>query len=183
MASEVLDASGPAVDPGPRIQPREDSLVRPERAPVLVLGLGNLLLKDDGVGLELLRRLRDRWRAERPQAPEVELDRERLIALLQSNDTAELRDWLQKQLVTLGLRTFIHRLMAPATRAVGKAWEEGRLQVHQEHLYTELVKGLIRALLRVLDPRSQWPLSRSFVTISGAGMVRSKVRRLLVISM
>jgi hydrogenase maturation protease len=30
-----------------------------ERAPLLVLGLGNLLLTDDGVGLELLRRLRE----------------------------------------------------------------------------------------------------------------------------
>ena len=29
----------------------------PRLAPVLVLGLGNLLLRDDGVGLELLRRL------------------------------------------------------------------------------------------------------------------------------
>ena len=81
------------------------------------------------------------------RAPEIQWDGERLIALLQSNATAELRDWLHKQLVTLGLRTFIHRVMAPATRAVGKAWEEGRLQVHQEHLYTELVKGLIRQAL------------------------------------
>ncbi len=30
----------------------------PHLAPVLVLGLGNLLLRDDGVGLELLRRLK-----------------------------------------------------------------------------------------------------------------------------
>jgi hydrogenase maturation protease len=30
-------------------------------APVLVLGLGNLLLRDDGLGLELLRQLRQRY--------------------------------------------------------------------------------------------------------------------------
>ncbi len=30
-------------------------------APVLVLGLGNLLMRDDGVGLTMLERLRERW--------------------------------------------------------------------------------------------------------------------------
>jgi hydrogenase maturation protease len=32
-----------------------------QRVPVLVLGLGNLLLRDDGVGLELLRELRHQY--------------------------------------------------------------------------------------------------------------------------
>ncbi|MFV2073433.1 MAG: hydrogenase maturation protease [Thermoanaerobaculales bacterium] len=40
----------------------------PHPAPVLVLGLGNLLLRDDGVGLELLRRLE----AEMPASDRVE---------------------------------------------------------------------------------------------------------------
>ncbi len=38
--------------------------VEQDVAPVLVLGLGNLLLKDDGVGLELLRRLQARRSAD-----------------------------------------------------------------------------------------------------------------------
>jgi len=34
---------------------------RASPAPILVLGLGNLLLRDDGVGLELLKRLEERF--------------------------------------------------------------------------------------------------------------------------
>ena len=81
------------------------------------------------------------------RTPKVELDGEQLIALLQSDDPFELRGWLQSQLVTLGLRAFIHRVLAPATRALGDAWAAGRVHVHQEHLYTELVKSLVRQAL------------------------------------
>ena len=81
------------------------------------------------------------------RTPKVALDGDQLVALLESDDPLALRDWLQSQLVTLGLRAFIHNVMAPATRVIGDAWASGRLQVHQEHLYTELVKSLIRQAL------------------------------------
>ena len=81
------------------------------------------------------------------RAPKVELDSDQLVALLESDDPLVLRGWLQNQLVRLGLRSFIHNVMAPATRALGHAWAAGRLQVHQEHLYTEQVKSLIRQAL------------------------------------
>jgi len=79
--------------------------------------------------------------------PGLELDEERLIALFQSDDPLALRGWLQGQLVTQGLRTFIHQVLAPATRMVGDAWAAGRIQIHQEHLYTELVTSLVRQAL------------------------------------
>lgn len=81
------------------------------------------------------------------QPPKVDLDNEQLITLLQSDDPFALRGWLQSQLVTLGLRAFVHRVLAPATRALGDAWAAGRVQIHQEHLYTELVKSLVRQAL------------------------------------
>lgn len=79
--------------------------------------------------------------------PGLELDEEQLIALFQSDDPLALRGWLQGQLVTQGLRTFIHQVLAPATRMVGDAWAAGRIQIHQEHLYTELVTSLVRQAL------------------------------------
>jgi len=79
--------------------------------------------------------------------PKTGLDSDQLIALLESDDPLALRSWLQNQLVTLGLRAFIHNVMAPASRALGDAWADGRVQVHQEHLYTELVKSLVRQAL------------------------------------
>jgi len=81
------------------------------------------------------------------RTPKVELDGDQLVALLESDDPLTLRDWLQNQLVTLGLRAFIHNIIAPATRVIGDSWASGRLQIHQEHLYSELVKSLIRQAL------------------------------------
>jgi MerR family transcriptional regulator, light-induced transcriptional regulator len=81
------------------------------------------------------------------RAPKVELDSDQLVALLESDDPLALRGWLQNQLVTLGLRLFIHNVMAPATRALGEAWADGKLEIYQEHLYTELMKSLIRQAL------------------------------------
>jgi len=83
----------------------------------------------------------------RLRTPKVELDGDQLVALLESDDPLTLRDWLQNQLVTLGLRAFIHNIIAPATRVIGDSWASGRLQIHQEHLYSELVKSLIRQAL------------------------------------
>jgi len=77
----------------------------------------------------------------------VELDSDRLVALLESDDPLALRGWLQNQLVALGLRAFIHTVMAPATLALGEAWADGKLEIYQEHLYTELMKSLIRQAL------------------------------------
>ena len=81
------------------------------------------------------------------QTPKVELDTDQLVALLESDDPLALRGWLQNQLVALGLRAFIHNVMAPATLALGEAWADGKLEIYQEHLYTELMKSLIRQAL------------------------------------
>ncbi len=42
----------------------------PERTRVVVLGLGNLLARDDGIGVEVVRRLAERW-SDRPEAHAV----------------------------------------------------------------------------------------------------------------
>ncbi len=78
---------------------------------------------------------------------EADLDIDRLIALLKTDDTLSLRGHLQQQLAALGLRSFVHRLMAPATSAVGDAWARGELEIYQEHLYTELITALVREAL------------------------------------
>jgi methanogenic corrinoid protein MtbC1 len=47
----------------------------------------------------------------------------------------------------MGLRAFIYRVMVPANQKVGEAWSKGELAVYEEHLYTELVKNLVRQSL------------------------------------
>ena len=81
------------------------------------------------------------------QAPKVELDNDYFLKLLETTDTVALRDWFQKQLNALGLRAFIHKIMAPATHLLGEAWANGTLEIYQEHLYSELMKSLVRQSL------------------------------------
>ncbi|MCP3870746.1 MAG: MerR family transcriptional regulator [Gammaproteobacteria bacterium] len=79
--------------------------------------------------------------------PAVDLDVDLLLEMLRNDDTASLHGWFQKQLLNLGLRTFIYKVMAPATHALGDAWARGELDVYQEHLCTELVISLVRQSL------------------------------------
>ncbi|MEJ2403420.1 MAG: cobalamin B12-binding domain-containing protein [Candidatus Thiodiazotropha sp.] len=81
------------------------------------------------------------------KSPHAELDFDRLIELLRADNAPELHDWLAQQIQSLGLRAFIHQLMVPANRIVGEAWNSGELAVYEEHLYTEMVTGLVRQSL------------------------------------
>ncbi|TVO77896.1 MerR family transcriptional regulator [Sedimenticola selenatireducens] len=81
------------------------------------------------------------------QAPAPEFDPSELIGYLKSGDISALRNWLHGQLISNGLRSFIHRVMVPATYAVGDAWSRGELATYEEHLFTELMKTLVRQSL------------------------------------
>ena len=72
------------------------------------------------------------------------LDFDRLIELLRAGNAPDLKEWLTRQIQSLGLRAFIHQVMVPANRIVGEAWNGGDLAVYEEHLYTEMVTGLVR---------------------------------------
>jgi MerR family transcriptional regulator, light-induced transcriptional regulator len=56
--------------------------------------------------------------------------------------TQALRQW--------GLGRFVREFVAPLNVEVGDAWMQGRLEVFQEHLYTEAVQGLLRHALHGL---------------------------------
>ena len=81
------------------------------------------------------------------QTPKLELDSDRLIELLQASDAVGLRSWFQAQLQAEGLRGFVHKVMVPAIQKVGQSWSQGELAIYQEHLFTELMQGLVRQSL------------------------------------
>ena len=78
---------------------------------------------------------------------DVKLDVGQLIALLKAGDAPNLRSWFQNQLFAQGLPAFVHNIMVPATGAVGEAWSRGELEIYEEHLYTELIKSMVRQAL------------------------------------
>ena len=74
--------------------------------------------------------------------PAMEL--EPLLDVLRSHDVGLLRNRLGWLLTRLGLGRFTTEVIGPLTQAVGEAWARGRLDVFEEHLYTEIVQGVLR---------------------------------------
>ncbi len=72
------------------------------------------------------------------------------LALLERHEVAALRAHLAQTQARLGLGAWVQQLVAPLTQAVGQAWELGRLSIHQEHLYTEVVQDVLRQAIRSL---------------------------------
>lgn len=81
---------------------------------------------------------------------------EQLIRLLASHDTAAFHAALQQCLAREGLRRLVLDTVAPLSTLVGEAWEQGRLQVFEEHLFTDLTVGLLRQAIASV-PRGTQP--------------------------
>lgn len=89
-----------------------------------------------------------------PAAPQVEAV---LLEHLRSHDLLGLRRRLQRLLLEQGLRQFVLDTVAPFTYAVGEAWSRGELEVYEEHLYTEVIQGMLRSALETLTDAGGQP--------------------------
>lgn len=83
------------------------------------------------------------------QQPQTDSSTDELGVLLKSHDASALRQWLLSQLRALGLRSFVHKTMVPTIKQVGEAWSRGELAIHEEHLYTEMMKSMVRQAMSV----------------------------------
>ena len=66
------------------------------------------------------------------------------IALLQAHKVAELRQRLSQSMLLIGLQRCVTELIAPLTGAVGLAWARGDVAIFEEHLFSEMLQGLMR---------------------------------------
>jgi DNA-binding transcriptional MerR regulator/methylmalonyl-CoA mutase cobalamin-binding subunit len=71
-------------------------------------------------------------------------DLDRYLQCLTGHRLDDLRRQLSQALLRLGLARFVTDVVAPLTGLVGDAWSRGRLQVYEEHLYTEAVQAILR---------------------------------------
>lgn len=72
-----------------------------------------------------------------------------LLAALE-HDPPAFRSALRQQLAVLGLERFIEQVAAPLTTLVGARWEDGSLDIFDEHLYTETTARILRQALGAL---------------------------------
>lgn len=82
-------------------------------------------------------------------------DLEPLLAALAAHDPQGLREMLLHAQMRLGMAAFVTDLVAPLTTAVGAAWAQGRLQVFEEHLFSEVMTGVLRQAIASLATSSQ----------------------------
>jgi len=84
-------------------------------------------------------------------------DIEFFLRLLKSHQVRELRRQLSQAMVRHGLQRFIVDTVAPLTQTVGEAWMRGEIAIFEEHLYTELMQGLIRNSITALQSQGNAP--------------------------
>lgn len=72
------------------------------------------------------------------------------LDLLRSHDAAALRRELGNHLSRLGVAVFVSDVAGPLITAVGDGWLRGRLQVFEEHLFTEVMQGLLRQAIAAI---------------------------------
>jgi hypothetical protein len=75
------------------------------------------------------------------------LDIAECIAALRGGGADALRHWLTLGLARTGLAAFVVDGIAPLAQAVGDAWADGRMAVHEEHLFSEAVQAVLRSAL------------------------------------
>ena len=73
---------------------------------------------------------------------------------LQRQDTAALYARLQGLMMRYGLERFVVSQLAPLVRAVGQAWADGVIAIHQEHLFSDQVERLLAMAIGQALPRA-----------------------------
>ncbi len=86
------------------------------------------------------------------------------LDLLARHDVQGLRSQLQQAFLRMGLVDFVTLLVAPLTTAVGQAWLQGRVQVFEEHLYTECITGVLRNAIVEVAPAAVTASPRVLLT-------------------
>ena len=78
---------------------------------------------------------------------------EELLNAIGTHDPRALRHGLSHAQLRMGLGAFVTDLVAPLTTAVGDAWAKGRFEIYEEHLYTEVITGVLRHAISTLAPQ------------------------------
>lgn len=106
--------------------------------------------------VEELKRLAQAASGSAARAVQVD-DRDDLGALIESltaHRLDELRGQMSQLLLRKGLARFVTEVVAPLNERVGEGWTRGEVQIFEEHLYTEVIQGLLRNAINTI-PRHE----------------------------
>ena len=140
-------------------------LLQPERTP----GGFRLYGEEDAERVARMRRALDeglsaaeaaRVALEPPSSPDrpIEDARARLMSAIEAYDEAAVQAALDDGLAAFGLETFVRDLILPTLSAVGRGWEQGRVEISQEHFASNVIRGRLLSLARLWG-RGSGPLA------------------------
>ncbi len=82
-------------------------------------------------------------------------DLDKLLAMVRGHDGEGYMQAAQQRLARQGLKLFVQDTVVPMAMDVGRAWEEGNLQVFEEHLFTELTSRVLRQAIAAVPGGSE----------------------------
>jgi MerR family transcriptional regulator, light-induced transcriptional regulator len=81
------------------------------------------------------------------------------LDLIRQHRVEELRRQLSQSQLRLGLARFVCEVVSPLNELVGDAWARGRLEIYEEHVYTESIQVVLRsAISSIPRPGSRPPV-------------------------
>jgi DNA-binding transcriptional MerR regulator/methylmalonyl-CoA mutase cobalamin-binding subunit len=142
---------------GERLYPLDQ--VEKLRALKRLLGLGHRPGKVVGLPMEELQRLLQASSGGPRSLQQVQAqgDLDGLMALLTAHRGDELRAQLSQRLLRKGLAPFVTDVVVPLNELVGEGWTQGDVQIYAEHLYTEVVQGLLHSAIASIPRAGQRP--------------------------
>jgi MerR family transcriptional regulator, light-induced transcriptional regulator len=84
--------------------------------------------------------------------------RARLMSTIEAYDEAGVQAALDDGLAAFGLEAFVRDLILPTLTAVGRGWEQGSVEISQEHFASNLIRGRLLSLARLWG-RGSGPLA------------------------
>lgn len=80
-----------------------------------------------------------------------------MLAAIREHDASAYQQAMQQRLARQGLQRFVQDTVAPLVRQVGEAWEDGRFEIFEEHLFTELTQRMLRQSIAALPSAERTP--------------------------
>jgi MerR family transcriptional regulator, light-induced transcriptional regulator len=73
------------------------------------------------------------------------------VQWLADDETLQIKQALQQKILRHGLGQVVGSTIAPLCQLIGEAWMKGEISVYQEHLFTEILQGVLREAITSID--------------------------------
>lgn len=90
-------------------------------------------------------------------APDAADDLVRCLDCVAEHRPDDLRRLLSQGLLRLGLARFVTDVVAPLNTMIGDEWARGRLQIFEEHQYTEAMQSILRGAITTIPHSAAGP--------------------------